>query len=223
MTEYDIINGKLTNNESKLKVVASKLGKYALEKENPYNEIKRFSDDELVKHLSDKSRDAMISLLFEHYNINCINMHKIDNDKLDMLIDNLNKENSDKEKTIHKIITLIRSVTVFDKKEVPIVERIKTMIQKDLASDISVNAIADNLGISLYYMCHIFKKTTGITIIDYKNELKITKAKELLINTNKKITEIASECGFGSDSYFSKVFIASEEVSPTQYRNFMKK
>lgn len=222
ITENDIIEGKIISKESRLKCIASKLGKYAVENENPFDEVSRYSDNELAKHLYDKSSDEIISFLFEHYQINCINMYKVDNKKLDLLIEELKKGLSDKEKIICEIITLIRSVTVFSKKPVPVVERIKCVIQNNLTNDLSVKKIAEELGISQYYMCHLFKKATGVTIIDYKNELKITKAKNLLINSNRKITDISQECGFGSDSYFAKLFTAAEKVSPTQYRKLLK-
>jgi transcriptional regulator GlxA family with amidase domain len=96
-------------------------------------------------------------------------------------------------------------------------------LQSSLEEDISVREMAKKLGVSMYYMCHLFKNQTGITIIDYKNELKIIKAKNLLVNTDKKITEIAQDCGFGSDSYFGKVFMEHEGLSPSQYRSFCNK
>lgn len=223
ITEEDIINGKLVNSESKLKCVISKLDKYINEDENPFEEINRFSDNALTKHLLDKSNDELVSFIFDHYQINCMNMHQLENAKIDALIEALGENDCDREKTIREIISLVRSVASYSADDVPVVERIKGMIQGDLTDAQSVKSIADKLGISMYYMCHLFKKTTGITIGDYKKELKITKAKSYLVNTDKKISEIAQECGFGSDSYFSKVFMASEKLSPTQYRDFAKK
>ena len=102
--------------------------------------------------------------------------------------------------------------------EVPVVERIKSMIQEKLTEDLTVGNIAEDMGMSMYYMCHLFKKTTGITIMDYKNELRIARAKDFLACSDKKITDIALECGFSSASYFSKVFMMSEKISPKQYR-----
>ncbi len=222
ITEDDIINGKLVNKDSKLKCVISKLDKYVKENENPFNEVNRFSDAELSKHILDKSNDELISFIFDHYHINCMNMHQLENEKIDTLIETLNQDGCDREKTISEIISLVRSVASFSTDDVPVVERIKGIIQSDLTDAQSVRTIAETLGMSMYYMCHLFKKTTGITIGDYKKELKITKAKGFLVNTDKKISEIAQECGFGSDSYFSKVFMASEKLSPTQYRDFAK-
>lgn len=223
ITEEDIIKGEVTDKGSRLKWIVSKLGRYAMEKENPYNETARLSEDELVEKLVDKTSDEIISSLFESYQVNCISLHKIDNMKLDALIDNLEKENSDKKKIIRKIISLIRSVSVNEVNEIPIVQRVKSIIQENVIEDITLREIADKVGISQYYLCHLFKKATGLTIIDYKNEMKLTKAKDMLINSDKKIGDISFECGFGSESYFSRTFMASENISPSSYRKLLKR
>lgn len=222
ITEEDIINGKIVSEGSKLRCVISKLDKYVQESENPFNEVNRFTADELTDHISEKSNEEIVSFIFENYQVNCMNMHKLENEKLDSLIEELNI-GGDREKTIHEIITLVRSVVSTEEVDVPVVERIKTVLQENLADDISVREIAGKMGISMYYMCHLFKKTTGITIGEYKKELKLTKAKEFLVNTDIKIGEIAQACGFGSDSYFSKVFMEAEKLSPSQYRENVKK
>ena len=141
---------------------------------------------------------------------------------LDALVEQLNST-TDRKKTIREIICLIRSVVSLEKADVPIVESIKDLLQENLAEDLSLRDIASRMCISVYYMCHLFKKATGITIGEYKKELKLTKAKEFLVKTDMKITEISEKCGFGSDSYFSKVFMESEKLSPTQYRENVRK
>ena len=94
---------------------------------------------------------------------------------------------------------------------------------ENLGEELTVDDIARKIGISKYYMLHLFKKMTGITVTDYKNELKITKAKEMLINSDDTITDISYACGFASASYFSKLFMRYESVSPSQYRELLKK
>jgi len=221
ITEDDIIAGKLVSPCSKLKVVASKLGKYADEHKNPFGEFDKYTDAELAKNLSGKSAEDIISTLFEHYQINCMNMYKLDSEKLDKLIDVLNTDKND-ETTVKKIISLIRSVSSVEKEPVPVVERIKEIIIENLENDVTVNEIADKTGMSIYYMAHLFKKVTGLTVTDYRNSVKLSKAKDMLIHSDKKISDIAHDCGFGSSSYFSKIFLASEKVSPTRYRHLLR-
>ena len=106
ITEEDIISGNPVSKGSKLKCVASKLDRYAEENDNPFNEMDRYSDSELAEHLIDKDGDIIIALLFEHYQINCINMHKLDSNKLDELIGDLKKNDCDKKKQFLKLFHL---------------------------------------------------------------------------------------------------------------------
>ena len=55
--------------------------------------------------------------------------------------------------------------------------------------------------------------------MDFKNEMRIMSAKKMLAHSDKRITDIAYECGFSSASYFSKVFSEHENVSPSEYRD----
>ncbi len=91
-----------------------------------------------------------------------------------------------------------------------------------MENELTVTDIAEKVGISLYYMMHIFKKTTGITVLEFIREAKLTKAKEKLLNTNDNIVTIAQQYGFCSSSYFSKVFTQSEGISPSEYRKLLK-
>lgn len=221
ITEEDIISGSLIDAGSRLGIIISKLGKYAFENQNPYLEIKRFSDVELVKYISGFDNREVVDFVFGHYGVNCMNMHRLDSARLDELIESLDTDSQAREKTVNDIILLVRDSRNREE-EKPIIEWIQKLIKESLPSELSVKDIADKLGISMHYMCHLFKKTTGLTIVEYKKEIKIQKAKQLLSGTDKRITEIAQECGFGSDSYFGKVFMESEKVSPTEYRSFVK-
>ena len=222
ITENDIMNGTIVDEGSKLKCIISKLGKYELECENPFKEVTRLSNDSLVRKMAEMGQEELMEFIFGHYGINCDNMHMLDNIKLDTLIEQFGENGCNKEKVISKILSLIYSVGDKSPKEIPIVNGVKSLIQNNLQDDISVKRIAEKLGVSMYYMCHLFKQETGITIVDYKNEMRIIKAKNLLVNTDKKITDIAQECGFGGDSYFGKVFMEHEHLSPTQYRLLCK-
>ncbi len=222
ITEEDIMAGKLVNPESKLRCIISKLGKYSEENENPFEEVKRFSDAELASYLVEKFPTKIVEKIFEYYAINCVNMHKLESNKFDKLAEALEGTPGDKVEKVTEMIALVRSVSDIKIQEFPIVDSIKKIIMDSNEEDLSVTEMAQKLGISLYYMVHTFKKVTGTTITEYKKALRITCAKELLLNSSKSITEIAQECGFGSSSYFSKVFMQSERVSPSEYRNLLK-
>lgn len=223
ITEEDIIEGKLVDKNSFLKRVASKLGVYAKEGENPYNELERCSENELAEQLFNKTGEEITEFLFDKYNVNCISMRNIDYTLLDSLVEKLSDKNTDKKQTVVEIIRLIRSVTEIKDKEFPVAERIKKIINNNITKELSVKELADELGISMYYMCHLFKKSTGITIVEYKNTIKLRRAKQLLVGSDKKITDIALECGFSDSSYFTRMFSSSENVTPAEYRKMLKR
>ncbi len=222
ITEEDVIAGKLVNSESKLKHIVSKLGKFYDETINYYEEPDRFSDDELANLLLTKYADDVVGKIFEFYSVNCINMGSMNGKKLDQLIESYEEEKEDKAVAVKRIIAFVRSSSSGTSNNPPIVNAVKDVILKNVEDDLSVSCIAEKIGVSAYYMMHQFKAITGTTITSYKKELKLSKAKRMLVNTEKSMTEIAQMCGFGSSSYFAKIFMQAEGVSPTEYRKQLK-
>ena len=90
------------------------------------------------------------------------------------------------------------------------------------AENISLDSICKETHISKYYLCHLFKRTTGLSVMQYTNNLRITQAKKILINTNMKIQDIALSLGYSSSTFFCKSFKNSVGCSPVQYRNSHK-
>jgi two-component system, response regulator YesN len=83
---------------------------------------------------------------------------------------------------------------------------------------IKLSDAASVVGLNTSYFSKKFKKVTGINFIDYLNNIRIEKAKEILQNTNKSIYVIAQEIGYSNDSYFCRIFKQSVGMSPQQYK-----
>ena len=92
-------------------------------------------------------------------------------------------------------------------------------IEKNYQSDISLQEIADYLSLSTYNTSRLFKKYTGESFINNLNQFRVNKAKNLLINTNTKISEIAIQSGFCNKRTFYRVFKNFTGCSPSEYRN----
>jgi AraC-like DNA-binding protein len=71
---------------------------------------------------------------------------------------------------------------------------------------------------SKFYFCKIFKKATGINFTDYLARMRTERAKNLLLNRNLRVSEIAFEAGFQSLTHFNRVFKRILGQSPTDYR-----
>ncbi len=83
---------------------------------------------------------------------------------------------------------------------------------------VSLNEVAEHTFVSTYYISRLFKKETGRNFVDYLNEIRIEKAKELLKDIRYKTYEVAESVGIPDAHYFSRLFKKHVGVTPTEYR-----
>jgi AraC-like DNA-binding protein len=102
--------------------------------------------------------------------------------------------------------------------EPPAIQRARQFIADHQAEEISLGDVAKAVNTSTFYFCKMFKKTTGLNFTDYLARLRVEKAKNLLLNPNARISEIAFHVGFQSLSHFNRVFRRIVGQSPTDYR-----
>lgn len=98
------------------------------------------------------------------------------------------------------------------------VTRAISYIENHFCTLSSLNELASDLHISLSYLEAIFRKSMGISLMQYIIKSKINYAAKLLLETKKSITEISIECGFNSSTHFSNTFKKHTGVSPREYR-----
>ena len=103
--------------------------------------------------------------------------------------------------------------------EPPIIHRAKEFIEAHKSDPISLSEVARALNVSTFYFCKLFKKATGINFTEYLSRVRIEKAKNLLLNPNLRVSEIAYEVGFQSLTHFNRVFLRIVGRSPTAYRD----
>lgn len=88
--------------------------------------------------------------------------------------------------------------------------------------NLSVEAVADNVGFTASYITKIFKQYTGKTVIEYINEKRIESAKALLTQTTDSVAVISEKCGFANITYFHRAFKKVVGITPSVYRNTYK-
>ena len=84
--------------------------------------------------------------------------------------------------------------------------------------NISIQTLADACMLSVSRFSHLFREVTGMTAVQYLNDLRISKAAVLLSTTDYDISEIALRTGFRDSAYFSRIFRRSCGCSPSDYR-----
>jgi len=91
-------------------------------------------------------------------------------------------------------------------------------IKENYNKDIAINELAERFAISPNYFSTIFKRETGQTTVNFIKDIRLKKACEYLINSNKSIVEISKEVGYEDSQYFFRVFKKATGQTPLQYR-----
>jgi YesN/AraC family two-component response regulator len=102
--------------------------------------------------------------------------------------------------------------------EPPMITRAKEYIKQNHAEELSLSHVAKAVNTSTFYFCKMFKKGTGLNFTEYVSRVRIENAKNLLLNPNLRISEIAYQVGFQSLTHFNRVFKKVAGESPTEYR-----
>jgi len=98
------------------------------------------------------------------------------------------------------------------------ITRARRFIEANSQEELSLGAVAHEAGMSMFYFCKTFKKVTGLHFTQYVTRVRVEKARQLLLNLNYRVSEIAFEVGFQSLTHFNRVFKTIAGESPTEYR-----
>lgn len=91
-------------------------------------------------------------------------------------------------------------------------------IQEHYSEQVTLNEVAENIYVSTFYISRMFKRELGISFVDYLNDVRIEKAKELLKDVKYKTYEVAEMVGIPDPHYFSKIFKKYSGMTPSEYK-----
>lgn len=95
-------------------------------------------------------------------------------------------------------------------------------LQQHFTESLTLAELSEKAGFSESHFCRRFRDCTGYAPFAYLNRLRIVKSCELLTQTDKKITEIATLCGFNNISYFNRTFQKIMGTAPSDYRSVFR-
>ena len=116
------------------------------------------------------------------------------------------------------IVSLDKQKDFSGKRIEQIIQNACFTIRENIESEFNFQSFAENNNIGYSYFRKMFKKYTGVPPVQYHLDLKILRAKEMLLYTDKSIKEIAYDLGFQSIYYFSRIFKSKLGVSPSEIR-----
>lgn len=105
-----------------------------------------------------------------------------------------------------------------EKHEERTIAAITRYMQEHLSEDMSLSILADKFHLNPQYISQLFKSEIGVGFLAYLTNIRMEKAKKLLISTSMAVAEVAEQSGYGDYRVFSKGFKKVEGVTPSQFR-----
>ena len=105
-----------------------------------------------------------------------------------------------------------------EKQEERTITGLTRYLQEHLAEEISLSVLAEEFHLNPQYISQLFKSEIVVNFLAYLTNIRMEKAKKLLLTTSLSIAEVAEQSGYGDYRVFTKVFKKSEGVTPSQYR-----
>lgn len=97
--------------------------------------------------------------------------------------------------------------------------RVIDLMDRRLAESFSLADLAEAAQLSEYHFSRLFKRATGLSPSQYFIRLRMDRARQLLLDTDRSIIDIGMEVGYSSPSHFSQVFRRQVGITPSAYRN----
>lgn len=123
----------------------------------------------------------------------------------------------EKASVVFHILTLLKKQSDHTWRN-PVVMKVISAVSADLQKPFSLQEIATQCGYNKNHIINIFKKETGKTPYAYITDMKIKKAKRLLLNSDASLAQISMECGFGEYINLYKAFVKAEGCPPLVWK-----
>lgn len=180
--------------------------------ESKFNQLK---EDELnPKEIKAKALEVFLNVY------NYINESKLIKN-LSIYLENVIKKNTIDEIQF-ELISMIKFMhTKLDNTQEsisPVIIKLLNHIEKNYQKDLNLKEISDSLNINSIYLGQLFQKEIGILFSDYINNFRINKAKDLLVNTSLKVSEIGELVGYSNKNYFYRKFKSIVGITPSEWR-----
>ena len=104
-----------------------------------------------------------------------------------------------------------------DRKGTEIAKRCVHYLHENYCNRISLGELAEHIHIHPNYLCAVFKKSTGLTVMEYLSQIRMERARDFLREGDLSIGQVAERCGFQSISSFQRTFKAYTGATPSGF------
>ncbi|OIQ58474.1 HTH-type transcriptional regulator YesS [Moorella thermoacetica] len=132
---------------------------------------------------------------------------------------NLDNQAGTRERILERLMFLVAQVAeTREQRNSSLIDRASKYIEANFSQDLTLEEVARQVYLSPCYFSKLFKQFKGLNFIDYLTRVRLQAAKELLLNTNLPVAEIAARVGYHDARYFGQVFKKQEGYTPSVFR-----
>lgn len=124
-----------------------------------------------------------------------------------------------RQRFVTAMVELAQAVVIQKQESDGIITRAQEYIRQNFRHDLSLEEVAQSVGISPYYFSKLFREETGINFTEYLNGIRIETAKQLLSNSKLSIKQVCLDAGYSNPNYFSRIFKKWTGITPTEFRD----
>ncbi len=118
---------------------------------------------------------------------------------------------------------IVNRINQYNKQSINVIlQQAMDYIYANYDQSLTLNDLAEETYVSTYYLSRMFTKEIGKNFVDFLNEVRMEKAKELMGDLSLKTYQIAEKVGINDPHYFSKLFKKYVQMTPTEFRNRLK-
>lgn len=99
-----------------------------------------------------------------------------------------------------------------------VIQKVERLVEENLEKELNIALLAERLYFNACYLSRIFKTVKGVTLSDYITERKMSRAKQLLTESDCKVQKIGERLGYSSPANFIRSFKKYYGVTPNEYR-----
>jgi two-component system response regulator YesN len=100
-----------------------------------------------------------------------------------------------------------------------VVDQMKKFITENIAENLTIESFVEEFNFSPSYLRAVFKKFTGMTVLEFTTDVRLNKAVSMLQATSFQVNQISLRVGYKNPSYFCSKFYEKYGITPIQYRN----
>jgi len=178
------------------------------------------ADEKLFQHISKRDTKLFENIPYKLHSNDLFHVNGLYDEMFGCFVNDQFNEYPAGKALLFELVKHIFELNEYIDKSTQQMHKIKMYIKENCTSNLNLKELADMCYMSSEHFCRVFKKSTGISPMQFTIRCRISKAKKLLLSTQMSIEEISDICGYVNKPFFYKTFKKIEGITPSNFRKY---